>query len=476
MLHMLATGRPRSVLLEGSGKWALQACGVAVAVWAGFALSLDTYQRLLAALVIAAVGAGAVIVQLKNGLLGLAALVFTAVAFPMEFGDASRAPLNSSLPLAAFIIIVWVLDVVAFQRGARLDSPRVVFPMVAFMAIAVVSFVTGQFPWATSNGAPIGAQLAGLALLLASAGLFLAVGRQLDTETRLARLMWVFIGAGTITCITQTLPGLGIVGRWVAPDSVGSLFWTWMVAMCFSQAAGNRRLSPLLRLFLFCITAMALYRGLFQARSWVSGWLPPLIAFGVVLLFRLPRVTVSLALFGGPIGLISGGQFFHSVADTEQYSTMTRLEAWKTLWPLVKRSPLVGLGPSNYYQQALDAPILGWYVSFSSHNQYMDLVAQTGFLGLAAFAWFVFEIARIALRLHTRLTAGFAKSYVTGALAGMAGTLVAGMLADWIIPFYYNIGVRGFRSSLLFWVFLGGILVLNRIHSQAAASGAGARI
>ena len=31
----------------------------------------------------------------------------------------------------------------------------------------------------------------------------------------------------------------------------------------------------------------------------------------------------------------------------------------------------------------------------------------------------------------------------------------AGMLGDWIVPFYYNAGVLGFRSSLLFWVFLG---------------------
>ena len=41
--------------------------------------------------------------------------------------------------------------------------------------------------------------------------------------------------------------------------------------------------------------------------------------------------------------------------------------------------------------------------------------------------------------------------------------LAAGMLGDWIIPFYYNGGVLGFRSSLLFWVFLGGALALRRM-------------
>jgi O-antigen ligase len=137
----------------------------------------------------------------------------------------------------------------------------------------------------------------------------------------------------------------------------------------------------------------------------------------------------------------------------------------------VQRSILLGLGPSNYYYQTLDIPILGWYVSFSSHNQYVDLVAQFGILGLIAFCWFVFEILRVALRLRARIRDAFAHSYLTGALAGLVGTLAAGMLADWIVPFYYNIGIQGFRSSLLFWFFVGAIIALHRIFSEDAEAG-----
>jgi hypothetical protein len=42
------------------------------------------------------------------------------------------------------------------------------------------------------------------------------------------------------------------------------------------------------------------------------------------------------------------------------------------------------------------------------------------------------------------------------------------MLGDWIIPFYYNGGVLGFRSSLLFWVFVGGALSLRRMVAATA--------
>lgn len=151
----------------------------------------------------------------------------------------------------------------------------------------------------------------------------------------------------------------------------------------------------------------------------------------------------------------------------ERYSYMTRLEAWKTLWELTTMNPLFGLGPSNYYYYGPLFSILGYHINFNSHNNYMDLLAQAGFLGLFAFGWFAFEIFRMGVRLTRCLPQGFAQAYVIGAIGGLAGSLAAGMLADWVIPFFYNIGIRGFRSSLLFWVFLGGVLALKRMVSTS---------
>jgi O-antigen ligase len=150
----------------------------------------------------------------------------------------------------------------------------------------------------------------------------------------------------------------------------------------------------------------------------------------------------------------------------ESYSYMTRIEAWKVLWRVIEKNPLLGLGPANYYYYTANFPILGWYVTFNSHNQYMDILAQSGFVGLAAFAWVLVEIARLAVRLQRKAAHGFANAYSVGTLAGLGGTVAAGMLADWIIPFVYNIGVKGFRSSLLFWFFAGGLLALDRLTAR----------
>ena len=50
-----------------------------------------------------------------------------------------------------------------------------------------------------------------------------------------------------------------------------------------------------------------------------------------------------------------------------------------------------------------------------------------------------------------------------GTFSGVASSLVAGLLADWIVPFVYNIGIVGFRSSLLFWFFVGGLVAMKRL-------------
>jgi hypothetical protein len=37
------------------------------------------------------------------------------------------------------------------------------------------------------------------------------------------------------------------------------------------------------------------------------------------------------------------------------------------------------------------------------------------------------------------------------------------MLGDWVIPFFYNIGLDGFRASMLSWLFLGGLVSLEQM-------------
>jgi O-antigen ligase len=155
----------------------------------------------------------------------------------------------------------------------------------------------------------------------------------------------------------------------------------------------------------------------------------------------------------------------------QEWSLVTRVEGWRITAEIVKASPVLGLGPSNYYHYTPAHPIMGYYVNFSSHNQYVDLVAQTGLLGLGCFLWFVWEVGRLGWRLRARAPDGFARAYAIGALGGLVGTLAAGVLADWLLPFVYNIGLAGFRASVLAWMLLGGLGALEHLCSAADQSG-----
>jgi O-antigen ligase len=228
----------------------------------------------------------------------------------------------------------------------------------------------------------------------------------------------------------------------------------------------NRRLGIVGRAFLAIVLIATLYAVTVQTYDWKSGWIPALVAMAAIVGLRWPRLLVIMgisALFIAPVvlsQLISG----------DAYSYSTRLDAWRIMLQIIQVNPILGLGPSNYYWYSSLYAIRGYNVNFNSHNQYIDLIAQMGIIGLLCYLWFFAEVARVGWRLRQRVPAGFAHAYVYGSLGGLCGMLVAGVLGDWILPFVYNVGLVGMRSSLLGWLFLGGLITLDRLYGQRTPS------
>jgi O-antigen ligase len=257
-------------------------------------------------------------------------------------------------------------------------------------------------------------------------------------------------------------------------ESIGSMFFVWLVALAAGQGLYNQSLRTPVRLALLAAGALTLVRSLVLAFSWASGWLPPLVALAVVVFVQHPRTAISGSLLAIAPAMLFGNHVLSALLEGETYSWMTRLEAIRVILQVIAHNPWLGFGPANYHHYTLLFPFLGWWAQFSTHNNYLDLVAQTGLVGLLAFFWFVAEVFLLALRLRSRVPAGFARAYVIGVMGGLAGSLVAALLADWIIPFAYNIGLRGFRSSVLFWFFLGGLLAIKRMSAAPGPVGAAA--
>jgi hypothetical protein len=72
----------------------------------------------------------------------------------------------------------------------------------------------------------------------------------------------------------------------------------------------------------------------------------------------------------------------------------------------------------------------------------------------------------VGWQLRNKVPEGFARAYVYSALAGTIATLVSAFLGDWVIPFFYNITLGGFRVSMLPWLFLGGLVALEQLTAN----------
>jgi hypothetical protein len=414
--------------------------------------------------VVAAIGALFLMRYIQIGVVGL---VVAALVVPIDLSTGTDSRVNAPMLVILGLSGLWLLDMIVKQGQVQFMRSRSLLSLVAMIIVAIVAFIGGQLPWfREAQSASTAAQAGGLFLFIASALVYAWVGHHLRDIKWLQLAVWAFIILGTLYTAGRMFPQLGqLQGFFPWAVGAGSLFWVWLGAMTFSQLVINRKLHWGWRILLALSLGITLYVAFIQSYDWKSGWVPTFIAIGVTLGLWMPRFIIAGVLIGLTPILNFGG----SALESDLYSWETRVDAWLIMVEIIKVNPLFGLGPSNYYFYTPLFSIRGYYVSFNSHNQYFDVVAQIGLLGLLCLVWFFWEIGKISWSLLKRAPEGFAQAFVFGAIGGLVGTIVAGMLGDWIIPFVYNVGFDGFRASIFAWLFLGALLAMDQMYPEAEA-------
>lgn len=414
----------------------------------------------------ALIGLGTVVILLKMPQLGLVALVVTALIIP---SPNLPGGLNFAVLLLGLLVGLWLLDLLVHKRTVPVPISRTVWPLLAFVAVAALSFLVGQFDWFYGvPHAPMEAQIAGLLIFVLSVGAFLLTAFQINDLRWLEWMTWVFLALSALFIAGWIVPGLGSVTSrlFQVRATANSVFWVWIVALALSQALFNRVLHIFWRVALVTLVLATFYVTFVLAGDWKSGYLPAFAAVAVVFALRSWGFGILVTLTAP----IAAYYLSARAIATDEYSYSTRLEAWDIVLNMVKTSPILGFGPSNYYWYTPLFPIRGWRVQFNSHSQYVDLIAQVGLLGMVCYLWFLAEVGLLGLRLRNKAPEGFAQAYVIGSLGGLAGVVVAGALADWVLPFVYNIGLSGYRGSMLAWLFLGGLVSIERMMYRQAAT------
>ena len=422
--------------------------------------------RLLLLVPVAIAGIGIMLLLLRQPAWGVVGLVAASILIPPIFDRGQFAIITPAILLEGLVLGLWVLDMVARQRRIHWVPSPTNLPLLLFLIVSFIALLNGQINYYYfTDLAPLTAQVSAFALFVLSAFAFWLVGNHITSMRWLKITVWGFIGLGSVYIWGRLIPSIEpLVYRFFQYGSDASLFWTWLFALASSQLLLNRNLNQRWRIALGAMLVAALYISVGRAYSWKSGWLPALISVAAIIFVGFPRYRQFAVIMAIVVVVLGFTKISGALTGEEDYSILTRTEAWLLVLKIVKANPILGLGPANYYWYTPLFPIEGYRVQFNSHNNYIDILAQTGIIGLGMFIWFVVELGRLAWRLKDRIPDGFARAYVIGTIGGLIGTLAAGMLGDWFLPFVYNVGFVGYRSSISFWLFCGGLVALEQLY------------
>ncbi len=405
--------------------------------------------------------------------LGLLALIAAALVVRFEISTGTEVLLNVATLLIPALFALWLLDNIR-QRAWCWSASRVNRPLTLFLLAGLLSYLVGNAFWdpavPKSNNFWL-VQLAQWAIFAFAALAFWLMANLRDVETWLPRLTWFFLILGGGLAILCVLPGVrDVTWGFVTLAFIRAPFWLLLAALTGGQLLFNGALGGGARLFLLAVLAAVLAYAFILQDERTSNWVGIVAAAGVMLWLRLPRLRSAILVVGSLallLGLVSGLLYEFAGGDEKwDESGASRLVLIERVISVTKRNPLTGIGPASYRNYAGMQPLryqraIWFQPQINSHNNYVDLFAHTGLLGLGLFLWFAVELFFLGWRLSDRYPTGFTGGYVGGMTAAWVGSLIIMLLADWMLPFVYNVGFPGFQASILVWLFLGGLVAVD---------------
>lgn len=390
-------------------------------------------------------------------LLILSAGLLSFVSLPT--GRESRIPLSMVLALA--LVGSWLFAMLF--GSTRLRPSPINRPLLAFVVVSIVAYVwslifrdPNLFIWSSFPVVQVAALMVNILLPLT----LLFVANQVTEVKWLKYLTAILIIFGVVT------PWLYFIDNRIFDfffyRGTRGLFSMWAAVMAYGLALFLKGLKPWLRALLLLMVAVLVFRYFVMGRSWVSGWLPMSVAMLLLTWIRSRKLFIALSVIGLLYIALNFDYYYQNivVAEEEGGSGTGRVELWLTNLNHVVNHPLFGMGPAGY---AIYNMTYHREDARSTHNNYFDILAQTGVVGMTVFLWLMARLARVGHRsLRRRKDRGdFEEAFAAATLSGLVGVLVGMMLGDWVLPFAYNETIAGFDNAVLTWVMLGGMVALD---------------
>ena len=158
---------------------------------------------------------------------------------------------------------------------------------------------------------------------------------------------------------------------------------------------------------------------------------------------------------------------FGTAVHFEDDSTRQRFFLWKDTAKMIRERLWFGVGVGNFpinipvhmsedsieILQRMRKNVEGDLALYGAHNDYLQVLAETGILGLAAFLWMFYAISGISYRLL--------RSYANGKTNMIGVALVAGSAAT-LVHALFSSNFQNPASASHFWIIIGLASVLDR--------------
>jgi O-antigen ligase len=452
-------------------------------------------------------GAAFLFACFANPLWAFAAFVFVHIAVPVYV----RLPTFGPLPAAPVAGAMWaMLAATTFVSGRRVGYRGIERRFMAFLllyaAIAALSLIDDR---TTSEGVNMWFKAIGFPLIV-----LLVANRVLRSAADVDRVFEIMLVAGSIVSAyaiwefairrnylmeiyfipTQSdlfaneyegmtsLGGAGGVAYRSFSVFTNSLEFGTCVGMIYPYAVvrlvGARSGAQKV---VFALAAALCFFGI--ATTFSRG---PLLALALVTLglaitlrpslFSSPRrvlVAMSGFLAAALVGwFLFGTSVAQRVGDIDNVTL--RFKEWEQAIAIFGEHPLIGVGIGNFPQYQLDAirdHRIGPIYEFGAdspermrvaENTYLQLAAETGVLGIFAFAATMVTFFAMVGRMIRKRPDGMDRNLAIGIGAGAATNLVNGLTIT---------GYTHYVSTMLFiGVFLASALVLDRVSNQAGGN------
>lgn len=362
-------------------------------------------------------------------------------------------------------LFIWLFKMIVIERKFDIRPSPANIPILLFCIAVIISlFWSSAYPEPSvqylleSKLAP--RSMTALVLII-SPITFIFYANHVRSLRTLRFITWWFIMLGFVYMVIRI--GLGRIPN---PLNAEGQFPTWVGVIALGQLLFNKDLKLWMRIALMVTIVGWFYITMTLGISWLSGWVPLLVGFVAVIFFYSRKLFVLMMLVGLGFSLIAYSAIQANFSREGQESGGTRTQAWQRVFNLTGRHFLFGTGPAGYHFY-FTVNISGFFQL--SHNNYIDIIAQTGVTGFALWMllWGAIGLATWRMyRLIPYMGGGFQKGLALSLVASYFCTLITMALGDWVTPFPYTQTLQGIDYTIWAWILPGLATALYYITKE----------